>query len=69
MVISSQIQIKNDAFTPPNLTNNEWNSFGDRKATLENNTRFGKKVWKQNFFSANLFLRKSLPNDILVSLD
>ena len=40
-VIRSQIQSKNDAFTPPNLTNNEWKNFGDRKATLENNTRFG----------------------------
>ena len=69
MVIRSQIQIKNDAFTPPNLTNNEWKDFGERKATLGNNTRFGEKIWRQDIFLQKLFLIKSLPNDIFVSLD
>ena len=50
MVIRLQIQIKNDAFTPQKLIKNEWKNFADRKATLENNTRFGEKVWK--LFSA-----------------
>ena len=68
-VIRLQIQIKNDAFTTPNLTNNEWKDFGDLKAAFENNTRFGEKVWKQNFFPKEFFFRNSVRNDISVSLD
>ena len=68
-VIRLDIQMEKDVFTPPNLTNDEWKDFDDLKAAFENNTRFGEKIKNNTFFLKEFFLRKSLRNDIFVSLD